>query len=288
MERAKKIVVTGATGFVGSQLVKKLAAEGYEVQPLSRQEVVLGPDDLAKILEGCYGVANLAGAPVVQRWSESNKKAMQVSRIDLTRNLVSAFAKMVQPPKVFISTSATGIYADEGEHTETHFEYGTGFLAELAKGWEEEAQKASAHIRTAIFRFGVVLGRTGGPMAQMLLPFKCGLGGKIGSGKQSFSWIHLDDLIHAYLVALSDERYSGVYNLVAPQPTTNLGMTKALGKALSRPTLFTIPAFILRLRFGDGAEVLTKGQRALPERLLDAGFTFRFPDVDTAMQDCVE
>ncbi len=280
--------MTGATGFVGTQLSRKLQGNGYEVQALSRQDVILNPADLAVILEGCYGVINLAGAPVVHRWSDSYKRIMHESRVDLTRNLVAAFKQMVEPPKVFISTSAAGIYADEGVHTEEKHRLGTGFLADLAQRWEVEAKKATERaIRTSIFRFGVVLGRTGGPLAEMLLPFKCGLGGKIGSGLQSFSWIHLEDLIRAYLVALRDDSYAGVYNLVAPQPTTNIGLTKALGKALSRPTLLTIPAWLLRLRFGEGAEILTKGQQALPQRLLDAGFAFQFEDIDGAMADCV-
>lgn len=288
MTESRKIVMTGSTGFVGTQLVRHLQQHGYQVQALSRRDVALSPDDLAQMMEGCHGVINLAGAPVVHRWSASYRKVMQESRIDLTRNLVSAFRKMVNPPKMFISTSATGIYADEGGHTEADYSYGTGFLADLALRWEAEAQKGSElDIRTLIFRFGVVLGRTGGPMAEMMLPFKCGLGGKIGSGTQSFSWIHIEDLLQAYLVALADETYSGVYNLVAPEPTTNIGMTRALGKALSRPTLLTVPAFLLRLRFGDGAEILTRGQRALPQRLLDAGFSFQFASIDEAMADCV-
>ncbi len=288
MTESKKIMMTGATGFVGTQLVRQLELQGYQVQALSRGDVVLAPGDLARMMQGCYGVINLAGAPVVHRWSEAYKKIMQVSRIDVTRNLVAAFREMVEPPKVFISTSATGIYADEGVHTETEYCYGKGFLADLALHWEAEAQKgADLDIRTLIFRFGVVLGRTGGPLAEMILPFKCGLGGKIGSGEQPFSWIHLDDLVRAYLVALDDETYSGVYNLVAPEPTTNLGMTRALGKALSRPTFFTVPVFLLRLRFGEAAEMLTRGQRALPQRLLAAGFSFEFAAIDEAMADCV-
>ena len=283
-----KIAVTGASGFVGTQLVKMFVHGGCNVLELTRQDVVLPPDELAVRLAGCQGVINLAGAPVMRFWNKKYKQMMYESRVALTHNLVTSFGLMETKPQLFISTSATGIYANDGIHTEEKNTLGTGFLAHLAQAWEAEAMQATQHgIRTALFRFGVVLGRSGGPVGEMLLPFKLGVGGKIGTGQQAFSWIHLNDLLQAYVFVFKDETCAGTYNLVAPHPSTNSGMTMALGKALSRPTIFTIPAAVLKLRFGEGAQILTSGQKALPKRLIDAGFAFEFTDIEAAMRDCV-
>ncbi|MEN8258925.1 MAG: TIGR01777 family oxidoreductase [Thermodesulfobacteriota bacterium] len=283
----KKVAITGATGFVGSHLQEMLRAKGWQVVMLGRPDFRLEPAGLAQKMDGAAAVINLAGAPVIARWSDAHKVEMRESRIALTRKLVRAMEKMAQPPEVFISTSALGYYGSTGIHSEEQAVKGEGFLAQLAQEWEEEALKAEGlNIRTVIFRFAVILGKNGGALKKMLLPFKMGLGGIIGSGKQAFSWVHIHDLLQAQLAALESETYQGVYNLTAPKPTNNYDFTKTLGKVLRRPTLFPVPTFILKIIFGEGASILADGQAAVPKRLLDSGFVFAFPDLEGALRDC--
>lgn len=239
-------------------------------------------------MEGSDIVINLAGAPIIKRWTDKHKKALYDSRINVTRKLVQAYAKMSVKPRLFISTSAIGYYAENGTHTERKYKHADNFLGNLAKQWEEEAVKAKElNIRTIIFRFGVVLGKDGGALKQMLLPFKLALGGTIGNGRQPFSWIHIKDLLRAHLAVIDSSSYSGVYNLTSPNHATNGGLTKALGKALCRPTFLHIPHFVLKLQFGEGASVLIGGQKVLPERLLESNFKFQFPTIEEAVKDCV-
>ncbi len=282
------IAITGSTGFVGTYLSKQFHEKGWRVIRISREKLQKSNQALADTINNADVIINLAGAPVLARWSDEYKKTLYDSRIFTTRKLISAMHQMDHKPHTFISTSAIGYYSSEGLHTEEKHTCSTGFLAKLANDWEKEAMQAdSLGIRTLIFRFGVVLGKTGGPLQKMLLPFKLGLGGKIGSGMQPFSWIHIDDLTRAYFAAIETTSYSGVYNLTAPNPTTNLGLTKALGKALSRPTFFQIPTSLLKIRFGEGEKILTMGQSVLPQRLLDSGFQFNYTNIQSAIDQCV-
>jgi len=282
------IALSGSTGFIGKRLSEFLLAKGWNVIPLVRQDFEAPASNLSKKIEGADVIINLAGAPIIKRWTSGYKKVLYDSRIEVTNKLVKACEELTVMPDVFISTSAIGIYADHGHHTENNFVKADNFLGNLASQWEHEAMKAEKlGIRTIIFRFGVVLGKHGGALKQMLLPFKLGLGGHIGDGKQHFSWIHIEDLVQAYVAALSSSSFEGVYNLTTPNPTTNNGLTKALGKALHRPTFFPVPRLALKLHFGEGATVLTGGQHVVPKRLMQEGFTFKFPTVDEAVQDCV-
>lgn len=281
--------MSGASGFVGSHLSESFAKKGWQVIALGRKDFALSNNDLAAKMIGGDVIVNLAGAPVIGRWTADYKKIMYDSRINITKKLVQACSLMKNKPALFISTSAIGFYADEGVHTETNFQKSDGFLGHLAQDWEREALKAEElGIRTIIFRFAVVLGKNGGALQKMLLPFKLGLGGKIGDGKQPFSWIHIKDLIRAYLHIIDSPSLSGTYNLSAPHPTTNKKLTKAMGKALCRPTFFSIPRFVLRLQFGEGAQTITGGQKVLPQRLLEGGFKFEFEDIEKAVKDCVD
>ena len=283
-----KIMMTGATGFIGSCLSMAFKEQGWEVISLSREDLLLESDGLVKKIRGADVAINLAGAPVIGRWTDKYKKLMYESRVKVTGNLVAAFAKMESRPQVFISSSAIGYYASQGVHTEDEFVRADSFLGDLVNDWEAEALQAEKlGIRTIVFRLGVVLGKDGGALKKMLLPFKFGLGGKIGDGLQPFSWIHIKDLIRAYLTVIDFNSYTGIYNLTAPEPTTNSGLTEALGKALSRPTFLPVPNAVLRLRFGEGAKVLIKGQTVIPTRLLVSGFEFLFPDIQKAITDCV-
>ncbi|UCH80783.1 MAG: TIGR01777 family oxidoreductase [Nitrospiraceae bacterium] len=284
-----KIAISGATGFVGSNLSSAFHKHGWETVPLGRSQFKLSTEELAHHMEGVDVVINLSGAPVTGRWTDNYKKIMYESRIDVTEKLVAACSKMNTKPELFISTSAIGYYAaGDTVHTEEQHLKADDFLGNLARDWEGQALKAKeAGIRTVIFRFGVVIGRDGGALKQMLLPFKLGMGGTIGDGSQAFSWIHMHDLIRAHEKVIDDNSYEGIYNLTSPNPTTNRGLTESLGNALGRPTVLRVPKFILRMQMGEGAHVLMKGQKVLPKRLLDSGFTFSFSNIEEAVKDCV-
>ena len=271
----KKIAITGASGFVGTNLQKLFTKNGYEVVVIKRGEL----KDIAllsSIINDCEAVINLAGANIIARWSESYKKTLYSSRIDTTKALVEAMEKCEDKPKTLISTSAVGIYKNEKQYDEENIEYANDFLGNLCKEWEDEAIRVKEFgVRVAIFRFGIVMGK-GGALQKMLTPFKMGVGGTIGDGSQAFSFIHIDDLLAAYMFTLENENIQGAYNLSAPSPTTNKGLTKALGDTLHRPTLLPVPQFALKIIFSEGAKVLTDGQSVVPKRLLDAGFIFKY------------
>jgi len=281
-----KIAITGASGFVGSNLKDIFHQNGHDVIAIKREDLK-DIEILSNLLDGCDAVVNLAGANIISRWSEEYKNLLYSSRIGTTRNLFKAIEKTKNKPEIFISTSAVGIYDNQSTYDEENFNYGDDFLAKLCKDWEKEALKVQTlGIRTVIFRFGIVLG-DGGALGKMLLPFKLGLGGTIGDGKQAFSFIHIDDLKNAFEFALEHDNIEGIYNMTAPTPTTNYGLTKALGKSLHRPTILPVPAFILDLIFSEGSKVLTDGQSAVPKRLLDAGFEFKFQNIEDTIDNLV-
>ena len=283
-----RIAMTGANGFVGTYLSRNFVSEGHEVVRLGREHLA-SLDVLEKALQGCDVVINLAGASIAQRWSEEHKKAMIQSRIATTTALIEAFHLLAKKPSVFISTSAVGIYQEGLRHDDTQATYGIDFLADLARKWEKEALKAQEMgIRTVIFRFGVVLGQGGGALAEMLPIFKLGLGGKIGNGEQAFSWVHIDDLRRAYDFVIKDASKKGTYNMTAPKPVTNKIMTQKLARVLDKPAIFPVPAFALKLRFGEGASILLKGQEVYPSRLLDEGFVFNFTDIENAFKSILD
>ena len=271
----KTIAITGSSGFVGTNLKELFQKKGFTVIGIKREELK-DLDKLTSIIEKSEIIINLAGANIINRWSESYKKILYASRIDTTQALVEAMNKAEKKPELFISTSAVGIYKNKACYDEENCELEEDFLAKLCKSWENSALRASTlGIRTAVFRFGIVLGK-GGALEKMLTPFKLGVGGTIGNGKQSFSFVHIEDLLKAYEFIYENKNLDGVFNLTAPTPTTNLGLTKALGKTLSRPTLLPVPQFVLNLIFSEGAKVLTDGQCVKPKRLLDNGFKFKY------------
>ncbi len=289
MRKVKSIAITGASGFVGSNLCRRFKKNGWEIIALDRGEFASTSEELAKRIDGIDVIVNLAGAPVIGRWSEDYKKLLYESRITLTTKLIKACKLLDEPPCAFLSASAIGCYTSTGTHTEEDNILSEDFLGNLTRDWEHEAFKAKEFgSRTTIFRFGVVLGKGGGALGKMLFPFKMGLGGTIGNGRQAFSWIHINDLVRVFEAAINDSTYEGIYNLTAPHPTTNIELTKALGRSLSRPTILPIPAFVLRLLYGEGAQVLTSGQTAIPKRLLDGGFQFDFPFINEAVSDCLK
>jgi uncharacterized protein (TIGR01777 family) len=289
MNTSKHIIaMSGASGFVGSSLCRRFRELGWEIIPLGRKEFSLPPAELARLLTPADCIVNLAGAPVISRWTPEYKKVIYQSRVGLTAKLVNSCVLQTTKPRVFLSASAIGCYSPNGIHSEANHVLADDFLGNLVQDWEHEVFRAQdLDIRTAVFRFGVVLGPGGGALAKMLTPFRLGLGGVIGNGRQPFSWIHIKDLVRVFETAINDPTYKGIYNLTAPQPTTNAGLTRALGKALSRPTILPVPVFVLRMLFGEGAQVLTSGQSAIPQRLLDRGFVFDYSTIEAAVQDCV-
>jgi uncharacterized protein len=295
-----KVTVTGATGLIGSRLVARLRERGDEVTVLSRDpegaRVVLGDVDAAAwdptgtaaptgALTGRDAVVHLAGEPVAQRWSDMVKERIWASREAGTRCLVAGLRAADPRPGVLVSASAVGYYGPRGdERIDESAEPGSDFLAEVVKAWEAEALAAEQiGLRVVRVRTGVVLDRSGGALAKMLPPFRAGIGGPVAGGRQYLPWIHLDDLVGIYLAALDDPAWSGAINASAPEPVTNRDFSKALGRALHRPAVAPVPAFALRILYGDMAEIITTGQRAVPKRALELGYTFRHPDLDEAL-----
>ena len=292
-----KVILTGSNGLIGSELAARLQRAGDEVTRLVRSRP--GPGDAvwdigastidAPALEGHDAVVHLAGAGIGDhRWSESYKREVHDSRTRGTALLCETLAKLERPPRVLVSGSAVGWYGDRGDEQLSEASGpGTGFLAEVVKDWEAATEAASdAGIRVVRLRSGVVLSRKGGALKKQLLPFKLGAGGKLGSGKQWLSWIALDDEVGAILHLIRRETLRGPVNATAPNPVTNAEFTQALGAALHRPTIATVPRFALKAVFGGqmATEMLLAGQRVLPRALEASGFTFRFPRVDEALR----
>jgi uncharacterized protein (TIGR01777 family) len=234
-------------------------------------------------------VIHLAGVPVAQRWNQRVKNDIRDSRVAGTRNLVQALAKLPRKPQVLICSSATGYYGSRGDEVLSESSApGNDFLSEVCVAWENEARAAeSAGIRVVRMRTGIVLDARGGALAKMLPPFKMGVGGKLGSGKHWMSWIHLDDLVSLFQFALVNP-ISGAVNGVAPNPVTNADFTKALASAVHRPAIFPVPAFALRLLFGEMGDILLASQRVAPKAAQSAGFTFRFPELAPALVDVLK
>ncbi len=288
-----RIGITGSSGLIGSALRQRLEIEGHEVRRFVRGK----PDEPDAVwdpaggwlredaMEGLDAIVHLAGESIGQgRWTKSRKAALRASRVDSTRLLVSHLERMTNPPAL-IAASAVGIYGSRGDEVlDEGSKGGTGFLAELTKEWEAEilhAERAGA--RTVILRLGVVLAPGKGALSRMALPFKFGLGGRLGSGRQWFSWVALDDVVSVILHAITSDM-SGVYNVTAPTPVTNRELTKALAAVLRRPALFAVPAFALRTLLGEAAdELLLSSQRVIPRRLQEADFAFRYPEVAGAL-----
>jgi len=284
--RIMQISMSGATGFIGEMLKKRFIEMGWSVNVIDKQSFELKDIEfLEKKIEGSNVVINLAGAPVMKRWNESYKNDIYHSRIDTTRKIATAIRNTSRKPFVFISGSAIGIYDSIETHTEESQCFADDFMGKVCRDWEHEALEATVSTRVVIFRTGVVLGRNGGALKKMYTPFKLGLGGIIGSGKQAFSWIHVTDLINAFLYTIENENLSGIVNAVAPEPTTNYHFTKTFGKILIQPTITMVPEFALKLIYGEGSRALTAGQNVLPEKLLKAGFIFRFPTIEKALLD---
>lgn len=279
-----QVSLSGSTGFIGSELVQKHADKEWNFTIINRESFSM--DDATfteKKIEGADVVINLAGAPVIHRWTESYKSEIYHSRIDTTRKIARCIMQAHSKPKVFISASAIGIYDSQGIHSEESTGFSGDYLGKVCKEWEAEALAAQSHTRVVIIRTGIVLGRNGGALATMNKFFKVGLGGITGDGKQDFSWIHVRDLLNIYEFIIANESMQGIVNGVAPNPTTNLHFTKTFGKVLMQPAIMKIPDFALKAIYGEGAVSLIKGQKVVPEKLLQHGFVFQYPAIESAL-----
>jgi uncharacterized protein (TIGR01777 family) len=293
------IAITGASGFIGSHLMQALLNGGHSVRVLGRKrpailsaavefaewrstDVEPAPESLA----GSDAVIHLAGEPVAQRWTPEVKQRIRASRVDGTRHLVNALSTQSRRPQVLICASAIGIYGSRGDEILTEKSApGDDFLATVSMEWEKSAVLAEAlGIRVVRLRFGVILGRDGGALVKMLLPFRLGVGGRIGSGRQWMSWIHIADVIGLILFALTEGRVRGALNATAPEPVTNAEFTRELASVLHRPAIFPVPKVALKVLFGEMAWVILGSQRALPEAAKSAGFKFEYPQLRPALE----
>src|SRR6267143_1199458 len=291
-----KILVAGASGLVGSALIPALEADGTEITRLVRSspkanEIEWHPNheqiDAAR-LEGFDAIINLAGENIAEgRWTDEKKRKIRDSRLNGTHLLSEATAKLATKPRVFLCASATGFYGDrDDEMLDETSGSGRGFLATVCREWEGATEPAAkAGVRVVNLRLGPILAREGGMLGKMLTPFKMGMGGKVGSGKQYISWVAIDDVVGAIQLALVNESIHGPLNVVSPNPVTNEVFTRTLGEVLSRPTVMSIPAFAARLAFGEMAdEMLLVSQRVIPKKLNDAGFEFEHPELEGAFR----
>lgn len=305
----KKILITGATGLIGTALTRRLCSEGAYVKMLTRNaknakgmfdkhfslealdyEKYDTPNLLARILSDIDVVINLAGANIGgKRWNKEYKRIIYDSRIDLTRLLVSAMQLSDSKPECMINASGVGIYGDTKDELVTEESRpGNDFLANLCKDWEREAMKAvGSGIRVVAIRTGIVLDKTGGALPKLLLPFKFFVGAYQGSGKQWLSWIHIDDIVSLYTYAIENDKLAGPVNGTSPEPVTNKGFVKSAGHILKRNVIVPAPAFALRLAIGEFAESLLTGQRVVPEKAVAAGFKFAFYDLNTALKNLI-
>ncbi|WP_028952933.1 TIGR01777 family oxidoreductase [Synechococcus sp. CC9616] len=303
-----RLLLLGCTGFVGRELVPLLLAEGHQLSLVSRrlprgfeaeradgrlEWLQLDPSrpqswqvpELKEALDQADGVVNLAGEPIAEkRWTPPHRQLLESSRLDTTQLLVEAIKASSTPPSVLVSASAIGFY---GSSTSAQFQEsnapGDDFLASLCARWEAAAAAVPSSTRQLTVRIGIVLAPDGGALGKMLPVFRAGFGGPIGDGRQWMSWIHRRDLCALILQALTDGSWSGVVNGVAPQPVTMAAFSKELGRSLGRPSLLPVPAAVLQVLLGDGAKVVLEGQQVASERLQDLGFSFRYPDLPSAL-----
>ena len=294
-----KITLTGASGFIGQQLIERLLQDGHSLHAVGRHRPgapvrfsewdANGGAVPIEAIEGAEAIIHLAGEPIAQRWNSAVKKRIRDSRILGTRAIVEAVSGLHQRPQTFLCASAIGYYGDRADEIlDEHSSQGRGFLSEVCFEWEREA-RAAGHLglRVVMLRFGIVLGKEGGALKQMLPPFRLGVGGPTASGRQWMSWIHADDLIEAILFSLRNGNLFGPINATSPNPVRNQEFAKALGEALRRPAVIHTPVFALKLLLGETAEIALMSQRVAPRALERAGFEFRYPEIHSALKHAI-
>jgi uncharacterized protein len=302
--RAMRVAITGATGLIGTRIVRALQARGDEVTVLSRDAMrarealgdvdahawtLLGGPAPAAALSGRDGVIHLAGEPVAQRWSDAARGRIHDTREIGTRNLAEGLRAADPRPRVLVSASGVDYYGQTGDQPLTEDSPpGEGFLARVCVAWEREAQAATElGMRVVNVRTAVVLDASGGALGKMLPFFRLGIGGPVAGGRQYLPWIHADDIVGIYLAALDDEAWTGPIIAAAPDPPTNREFSRALGRALHRPAIAPIPALAVRLLYGDMAEIVTDGHRTTPTRAVEHGYAFRHTELEPALRDAL-
>lgn len=283
-----KVAISGSNGYIAGELIQKLDETNNTVVRLNRSSLN-NVTELSSLISGADVVVNLAGAPIFTRWTESNKKVILESRVQSTTNIIRAINSLSadKKPKQLISASAIGIYKPGHSHTESNNIPGNDFVSSVVKSWEEATEGLDSEVRRVIFRIGLVLGKEAKTVQNLLPLFKWGLGGKLGSGNQPFPFIHIDDVVNAILWSIANERAAGIYNLVAPQQIDNKQFTRALAQAVHRPAIFTVPALALRLILNRTSSLLLQNPEVHPERLINDGFTFSYPEIAGCLNQIV-
>lgn len=300
----KKIVITGATGMLGRKISSKLIEEGYSVTILSRDSIhakslIPGAeeyvswnyksDDWYQILDGKYAVIHLAGENIIaKRWTLKRKEKIIASRVESTKALIRAIKKVEHKPEVFISASAVGYYGNSEQEVEETSPPGNDFLSHVVKSWEDSSLNISNSVRRVVIRIGVVLDKEHGALAKMLTPFKYFIGGSLGAGKQWFPWIHINDVVSIFLYALKHSDIAGIFNASSPNPVRMKLFCKTLGQVMKRPSFATVPAFILRVLFGEAADTILTGAKVIPKRTKEHGYEFLYSDLESALRNLLD
>lgn len=274
---------------MGSNISNFLADKGHEVSGIERKSLYGSINRLQEEIRNCDAIINLAGAPILQRWTDKNKAIILESRVKTTQNLVLAINNLgfEEQPKKFISASAIDIYKAGFAHNEESLNFNEGFVGDVVKQWESASTDLSENVQRNILRIGLVLGKEAKPITNLLLPFKLGLGATLGNGKQPFPFIHIKDVVHAFTWCIEDFNKNGIFNLVAPENISNRDFTKMLAKTLRRPALFSIPEFVIKAVLGEAADLLTKGAEVEPQNLVNAGFQFKYPTIKSAFEEII-
>lgn len=283
-----KIAIIGAGGFIGKELNAFLSRKGHTIIPISHIELEKPFSELVPLIEGCDVIINLAGAPILGKWTPEFKDLILKSRVGSTNRIIDAINYAENKPKLFISTSAIGIYNDKIQHDESSLAFADDYLAEVCKLWEySTARLGKTEIRTVIFRLGMVMGKSGGAYLQIMKPIKLGVGAIIGTGEQKTSYIQISDLLNAYNFVINNTDTNGIFNLTTPYPTTNKILTKIIAKKLHRKVFFKLPICILKFIYGDGAEVISSSRDIIPTKLLKAGFKFEYETIEEVIDALV-
>lgn len=282
------IAISGSNGYIASNLIPILETANHTIKRITRQDLS-DIEKLKSILSDASAVINLAGAPILQKWTIRNKNAIQGSRTGSTQNLVHAINQLSPEhrPDLFVSASAIGIYSPGLAHTETSHQFASDFVSEVVKNWEKASGELNPDVRKVIFRIGLVLGPNAKTIQRLMPIFRLGLGGKISSGKQPFPFIHIDDAIQAFLWVIQNQQTQGIYNLVAPENIDNKLFTQTFAKLVDRIALFTVPASVLRVLLGEASTLLLSSPQVNPERLLAEGFKFTYPDIQSCLKQII-
>jgi len=280
-----KIKITGSSGYLGQNILESLKKGGHETSGIDREILYENENRLTDTIQNTDVIINLAGAPILQRWTEKNKQIIYDSRVKTTLNLIESIKKLPvnNQPKKIIGASAIGIYAPGNTHTEKSTDYEKGFVGKVVQNWESASEEIPDNVQRVLFRIAPVLGKKSATVKNLMIPFKLGVGGKIGSGKQPFPFVHIDDVVNAFIWAVEDYEKDGIFNLSAPDNISNKTFTKTFADKINRPAFIPVPGFGLKLIYGEAANMLIDSPEVIPQELERAGYKFRYPDIDSTL-----